>query len=353
MLTDIFAYRYSKYPIWSRYSEAERRLLNQTIGLAKEIYPVLDRSGKKLEANEAKWQEAHNRLARELGVSELAPRYYSFPTKGPMGQDWHQSGYWTYDQVCEQFVNAMPQPGLSDVDGFIKERVSFIELIMRLRHDEIATANADLPRALLAAKLLPVPRHALRVPGQAEDGVRALNLSLNQTFQRQAEELNERFRRVGAPLTFHNGFIQVATDELIEREIGSPFWRLVAVPMWENVSIDMAEALDRRDANDKDPAFFAGKALESAIKIVSDIKGWTRGKENGASAYIDNLVSKENGAFLTVWEGEMLRDYFRKVRNTVGHGPGSEPMPSLTPVQTDWAIETAMSWVRTLVRRVQ
>ncbi|MDH6149529.1 MULTISPECIES: AbiJ-NTD4 domain-containing protein [Paraburkholderia] len=290
MLTDIFAYRYTKYRVWSQYTEAERRLLNQTIALAKEIYTVFDGSGKKVEANEAKWQEAHNRLARELGVNELAQRHYSFTTKGPMGQDWHQSGYWTYDYVCEQFVNAMPQVGLSNADPYIKERVSFIELVMRLRHDEVAKANADLPQALLAAKLRPTARQGLRVPGLAEDGVRAQNASLNQTFQRQVEELNERFRRAGAPLTFHNGFVQVATDEVIEREIASPFWRLVASPVWENVSIDMAEALDRRDSNDKDPAFFAGKALESAIKIVSDTKGWTRGKENGASAYIDNLV---------------------------------------------------------------
>lgn len=114
----------------------------------------------------------------------------------------------------------------------------------------------------------------------------------------------------------------------------------------------MKEALDRRDANDKDPAIFAAKALESAIKIVSDLKGWTRGNEKGASNYIDNLVSKANGSFLTLWEGEMLRDYFRKVRNGLGHGPGIEPMPVLSIPQTDWAIETAMSWVRTLVRRM-
>lgn len=88
-------------------------------------------------------------------------------------------------------------------------------------------------------------------------------------------ELNERFRRAGAPLTYHNGFIQVATDDVIEREIATPFWRLAAGPVWTNVSIDIAEALDRRDSNDKAPAIFAAKALESAIKIVSDMKGWT------------------------------------------------------------------------------
>jgi hypothetical protein len=352
MLTDIFAYRYLKYPIWSQYTETERRLLNQTVGLAREIYPVYDAAGKKIEANEAKWRVTHDRLARELGVNELSPRHYSFFTKGPLGQDWNQSGSWDYDYVCEQFVNAIPTVGLASVDSYIKERLSFIELLMRLRHDEVALANANLPQALFEAKLRPTARQGLRVPGLAEDGVKAMNAAMNHTFQRQVDELNERFRRAGAPLNFHNGFIQVATDEVVEREIATPFWRLVASPTWENVSIDMAEALNRRDSNDKDPAFFAGKALESAIKIVSDTKGWTRGKETGASQYIDNLVSKDNGGLLAVWEGEMLRDYFRRVRNSVGHGPGSEPMPTLSPVQTDWAIESAMSWVRTLVRRM-
>ena len=114
----------------------------------------------------------------------------------------------------------------------------------------------------------------------------------------------------------------------------------------------MKEALDRRDSNDKDPAIFAAKALESSIKIVSDSKGWTRGTEAGVAQYIDNLVSNTNGCYLASWEGEMLKDYFRKVRNPVGHGPGSKPMPELTLIQTDWVIETAMSWVRTLVRRM-
>lgn len=114
----------------------------------------------------------------------------------------------------------------------------------------------------------------------------------------------------------------------------------------------MKEALDRRDSNDKDPAYFAAKALESAIKIVSDNKGWTRGNESGAINYIDNLASKANGSFLEQWEAEMLRQYFSKVRNTLGHGPGSKPMPVLTVPQTDWAIEGAMSWIRKIVRRV-
>jgi hypothetical protein len=353
MLTDIFAYRYLKYPIWSVFSESERRLLNQTIALTKDIFPCYSADGKKIEANEAKWKLLHDRLARELGVDELARRYYSYTNKGPMGQDWPVSGFFGWDYACEQFVKALPPGGLSSPDGFIKERLSFIELAMRLREEEVAQANARLPQTLIEAELRDrTPSSALRLPGSAVEGAKSWNKTLNATFQSQVDELNERFRRASAPLTYHNGFVQVSLDQTIEQHVARPFWRLVADPIWRNVDIDMKEALDRRDSNDKDPALFAAKALESAIKIVSDAKSWTRGNENGAAAYIDNLMSKNNGSFVAVWEGEMLKEYFRKVRNSLGHGPGSEPMPALSPAQTDWAIETAMSWVRTLVRRM-
>jgi hypothetical protein len=258
---------------------------------------------------------------------------------------------WSWDYVCEQFVKAAPPEG--DPDRFIKERLSFIELALRLRNAEIDQLNARLPQTLAEAALRDkMPARGIRLPGSAVDGARAWNASQNAAFSSQVDELNERFRRARAPLTYHNGFIQVSMDAVIERTIAKPFWDLVSDPMWKNVDIDMKEVLDRRDSNDKDPALFAAKALESAIKIVSNTKGWTRGIESGAANYVDNLISKANGGLLTPWEGEMLRDYFRKVRNTLGHGPGSEPMPILTIEQTDWAIETAMSWVRTLVRRM-
>lgn len=353
MLTDIFAYRYLKYPIWSTYTEEVRRLLNQTIAVAKEVIPFYNLEGKKIDANEAKWKTLHDRLARELGIKELSQRYYSYTQKNALGQDWPVSGFFSWDHVCEQFVTAKPPPATGNVDGFIKERISFIELVMRLREDEIAQINAQLPATLLEAQLRDSRfRGGIRLPGSAVDGAKAWNAALNATYNDQVTELNERFRRAGAPLSYHNGFIQVSVDQTIEIHVAKPFWDLVADPLWANVDIDMKEALDRRDSNDKDPALFAAKALESAIKIVSNIKGWTRGTETGASAYIDNLVSKNNGSLLAPWEGEMLKDYFRKVRNSLGHGPGSEPMPNLAPPQTDWAIETAMSWIRSLVRRL-
>jgi hypothetical protein len=115
----------------------------------------------------------------------------------------------------------------------------------------------------------------------------------------------------------------------------------------------MHEALDRRDNGAGDAALHACRALESAIKIVSNEKGWTTGHEKGAQNFIENLVKERNGArFIETFEMEMLRPYFAHVRNKLGHGAGSQPMLNLTAAQTDWAIEFAMSWVRTLVRRL-
>lgn len=353
MLTDIFSYRYLNHPVWDKYTEIEQRLLNQLMGIAKEAIPYYGSDGKEIESNKEKWRLLHNRLARELGLDELSPRYYSFMQKNAYGTELPVSGLWGWDHVCDKFVKTPFNPQMHSPDRFIKERVSLIELAMRLRYEEISLINANHPQAIMEAEIRSKQiRLGILAAGNLADGVKAWNKSQNDAYSAQVEELNERFRRAGIPLTYHNGFIQVSKDEVIENNIAKPFWDLVSSPEWINIDLDMKEALDRRDANDKDPALFAAKALESAIKIVSDTKGWTRGNEKGASNYIDNLISKANGSFLAPWEGEMLKNYFSKVRNSLGHGPGSETMPALSTPQTDWAIETAMSWVRTLVRRM-
>jgi hypothetical protein len=131
-----------------------------------------------------------------------------------------------------------------------------------------------------------------------------------------------------------------------------PFWEITSHALWKNVDIDMKEAIDRRDNGGRDPGFYAAKALESAIKIISDKNGFTRGTEKGAADYLDNLVSAKNGRFIEVWESDALKGLFSKVRNPFGHGPGGEPMPELSPEQTNWTIETCMSWTKSLVRRL-
>ena len=108
---------------------------------------------------------------------------------------------------------------------------------------------------------------------------------------------------------------------------------------FRNVDMDMKEAIHRRDTKSRDAVFYALKALESTIKIISDDKGWTRGTERGAANYVDNLVSSENGRFIDVWEADMLKKTFSELRNPYGHGPGSSPQPNLTEQQEQWVIE--------------
>ena len=85
---------------------------------------------------------------------------------------------------------------------------------------------------------------------------------------------------------------------------------------------------------------------------ISDDKRWTHGGEKGAHNYIENLGAKKNGQFITQWEADALKSYFTFVRNPLGHGPGNEPMPEFTTQQTNWAIETCMSWIKTLIGRL-
>src|SRR5262245_7492141 len=138
---------------------------------------------------------------------------------------------------------------------------------------------------------------------------------------------------------------------LVENQIERAFWQVVADPLWKNVDIDMKEAIDRRDGSERDAAFYATRGLESAIKIISDTKGWTRGDEKGAHNFIDNLGSQKNG-FIDGWERDVLKKLFTEIRNPLGHGPGKEEMPELTNQQTTWVIETSMSWIKSLVQRM-
>lgn len=352
MLTDIFADRYAKRTIWEQFSEAESKLLNQCFRIvAEQLFPYwID--GKENPAAKAKWTMLHDRLSMELGVDELAPRYYSFQTTW-MNKPHTQSGFWSMDKICKDFVCVAYKENVPP-DRFVKERLSFIELAFRLKGEEVEKANDELPAKLAEANLRGKmqPSRAFIAPGSRAAGLRALNDSLNDAFESSVAELNERFRRAAAPLNYHNGFIQVATDQLTEDRVERPFWSVVSDPFWKNVDIDMKEALDRRDANDRDPAFYAARALESTIKIISDQRGWTHGGEKGAHNYIDNLAAAKNGPFLKSWERDALKAFFKEIRNPFGHGPGSAEMPELTPTQTDWAIESCMSWVKSLVQRM-
>jgi hypothetical protein len=264
------------------------------------------------------------RLARELGAMAL----------GRAG---------TPDQ---RIMNFLGEPydlwnnAHGDPDTFFKLRLSLLELLFR--EAEAMLANYA-PRQDVASWWALLQKRTAPAKNLTEDALCATMTGI--------AELNGRFKDAGLPFEYHNGLIQRVDDPLIAQEVEHPFWALVADPRFANVDRDIKEAIDRRDAGKPDAAFHALRALESAVKILSDELGLTRGTERGAAEYIDNLVSAKNGRFVDLWEAEHLKLLFRSLRNPLGHGAGSSAPMQLSHVQSTWAIEQAMSWIKSLVRR--
>ncbi|WP_375762608.1 AbiJ-NTD4 domain-containing protein [Bradyrhizobium sp. B025] len=343
MLTDIFSNRYKSTPLWHTFTASEQTLLVQMYRIFSEQVCPFDES---TEQNKRLWADLQSRISMELGRESLSPLTYNYMGQWN-GQPHHYYGTWTIGQVCKTwFLETFD--GAMSADLFLKQRVSFIEVAFRLVEERLSVINSNLPAAMKAADQT-IARKNIRgiVPRKPSETVKANNEAINLAFRNAVDELNARFRHAGCNLNYHNGFVQIARDDRLESEIEKPFWQLVSAPKWKNVDTDMKEAFDRRDNDDRDPAFYAARALESAIKIISDDKGWTHGKEKGAHNYIDNLSSK---GFVSGWEANALKHIFTTVRNPLSHGPGSAEMPALSRYQTEWVIDNSLSWIKRLIR---
>ena len=355
MLTDVFARRYEDRPIFPAVGPGELRLLVQAFRIINDqVFPYYGSDKKIDEQAKATWTSLHDRLSMEFGLKELAQRYYSYQATGFNGATYTQSGWYDMNRVCEAFVT-LPFSA-QEPDTFMKERLSFIELAFRERENQIKLSNIQLPTTLRMAAyydgLTPSGPRGRRVGENHADKARKENDAINAAFKAHVLELNTRFEQARSPLNFHNGFIQITTDALTQQQIDKPFWALVEGPKWVNVDTDMKEAIDRRDTAGRDPALYAAKALESTIKIICSDKGWTTGSEKGASDFLNHLERKATGAYIDPWERELMQRFFGGVRNELGHGPGGEPMPTLTGPQTDQAIELCMSWIKSLICRL-
>jgi hypothetical protein len=216
-------------------------------------------------------------------------------------------------------------------DTFVKVRLSFLELVFRHAEREAAVRREVFKT-----------NHAATV----------YRAGRSTALRKMVDELNTRFREARVPMHYHNGLIQSAEDHLAQAEIAEPFWDVVKGAQWANVDRDVKEAIDRQDNDGRDPGGYAMRALESTLKIICDLKGWTTGNEKGASNFIDNLQSKRNGNFISNWEAEVLRQMFKEIRNPLVHGEGSSVPSQLTPQQTNWVIESCMSWIKSLARRM-
>jgi hypothetical protein len=166
------------------------------------------------------------------------------------------------------------------------------------------------------------------------------------------KELKDRLRANRTGLDYTNGLLHMASDQLTTQRIAEPFWEIVKDPKWATVDLEIKEAFDHLDHGQRDAAAHAAMALESTIKIISDDNKWSTGNEKGAANYIDNLVSARSGRFIEVWEADALKAIFSNLRNPQSHGGGSNPPPRLSDSQQTWAIESCMTWIKSLVRRL-
>ncbi|MHC2338076.1 MULTISPECIES: hypothetical protein [unclassified Bradyrhizobium] len=76
-----------------------------------------------------------------------------------------------------------------------------------------------------------------------------------------------------------------ARDELTKTRIADALLGVNARCKWADVDRELKEAIEHADVQHHDEAFHAAKALESTIKIISDDKGWSTGRERGAQLH--------------------------------------------------------------------
>jgi hypothetical protein len=293
MITDIFARRYSGMQIRTQYFEEDRRLSNQAAVMIMDPLWLGRSSDNASDPTEKNLKLVHDAMALEVGREYLSDRFFLSKYTWN-GNEYNNSYTNSYATICKNYLINIPQD-MAQGDVWMKERLSLVELAFQKRWKQIQVANRELPNAILRAqsndKLQELSR-ALKIPGYQVDGIREENVRINTAFEELVRDFNERLRLALYKLTFHNGLLQLSEDENINLFVSAPFWDLLKDTKWESVDIQMKEAIDRRDNGDRTAAFHAVSAIESCIKIISDLKGWTRGTEKGAANYIDNLISQ-------------------------------------------------------------
>lgn len=352
MLTDVFFRRYENREMFDSFGPAESVLFVQAYRIVNEQIWAYRKPDKKVDEEvKATWTDLHDRLSMEIGINMLSAKKYPYQK---MWQGQMATYYYDYDMnvVVQNWLQAEFKETYS-ADSFVKRRLSFIELAFRERGTQVAEINVKHVLRLQDAIRQDAERRARGYSlAMAETTERRANEKVNRLWSEQVHELNTRFEQAGMPLHYHNGYLQIKEDGLVQAQVAQPFWHLVKDPKWANVSTDMADAIDCRDTKRRGAPLHAAMALESVVKIISDEKGWSTGNEKGASNYLDNLGSKANGHFIAGWERELMKKFFAEVRNDVGHGPGSDPMPVFTDEQDNYIIEFCMSSIKGLIARL-
>ncbi len=348
-ITDVFFRRYTGLKLIHHVDERTRTFLFQAVKLVTRDLWIDSAAGIRFEERTRALEQAYTALATEIGKDELVPHYET--VRGVPGKSVHHRGWLT---IVTAWMDQQPATH-QDANLWLLRRISLIELILKEFERQKAQYDADYPGKLSLAELedqVAQQNRVLFLHDQKAPALRVDKIWLDGRLHHVSEELDSRFAIAGFKLSFHNGLIQEVDDALVAKVVAKPFWNLVADQKWINVDTHIKQALDERDKSVADAHYPALQALESVIKILSDEKGWSTGNERGAAGYIQNLVKERSGVrFIATWEADMLINLFSKVRNPHGHGPGSRPLDRLTIQQTEWAIDTAMVWIKSLVGR--
>jgi len=344
-ITDVFFRRYRGVELAECVTADERRFFHQANKLMGDRLwlgaPEIEKEAS--ESTQKGLTIVHDRIALELGVDYLSDLWWYY-NKNPQKN--------SITQIVRNFMTMDMKPPVT-ADQYIKERLSVVELALRIRGEQVQQIQLDHPRKLAEAQLRDKQletRPGMRVPGFAVVGCKAAHDKAVNGYSALVEEINERLRIEGFDLVYSNGLLHMANDELSQDVVAKPFWNVVAQPMWANVEEQMKEALDRRDKRDRTSAFHAVCALESCMKIVFNRIVPDAPKTPYGHGLVDQLAKDER--FLAKWEADMLKSMFSDVRNPFAHGPGKGDMPEFSPEQTQWAIDTSMSWIKSLVRRL-
>ncbi len=316
MITDLFHKRYRNTIFWGEHQNYPifRKFFVQTCYILQDIATQLEK-----DENNNICKTAHDKFVRELGWGDLNDS----------------------KSLCARCTLFLSEPydlwndAHGDFSSFISIRLSLVELLFREHEAAVSRWEEAFNRSSFQK--------------YKTDEIVLKTKRRRETLKSAIQELNHRFRESQLGLHYHAGLIQKAQDEVTMEQIVEPFWEIARGAKWKNVENDMKEAIDHRDAGKADSQLHAMKALESTIKIMSDEKGLTTGRERGAANFIDNLTSNQ---MIEKWESDILKNLFKDIRNPVGHGPGNQPAPALKPHEVDYIIETTMSWIRSLIRRL-
>ena len=138
MLTDIFAYRYADRPIWNEFRGTDRVLLLQGFRIVSEQLFPAGKNGKMDVPTKNAWNDIHSKISMEIGLESLSPLCWDY-------RDSDNPNLWgakTIDSVCKTWLLAEFKQG-QDVDVFMKQRISFIELAFREGMEALADANTN------------------------------------------------------------------------------------------------------------------------------------------------------------------------------------------------------------------